>query len=221
MIRPARLAAAATFVDPVSLRTFARQLRERFAPDVPPRTMTADDYLRHDPQLPRAVAEHYAAEANRHADPTSRLPAELRGVTSVEAIRRQIEGLAVDGRISNRALEVRSKAGYADSYQYVAIGVVDDGDRIAHILYRADVDPAQPWSGDIAKRLASQPAEEQVLARQLWAYGSPSVATIRRQTDGTWRFVVEHDFLRVGSIYIGGVRVQENESDAEGESPPA
>lgn len=229
-------AAAATLVDPVSLRTFARQFRERFAPDVPPTAMTADDYLRADPQLPRAVAEHYAAEARRYADPTSRLPRELPGVASVEALRaltpeevfgkwlearsfrRQIEQLAAAGQISQRALELRTKAGYGGSYQYVAIGVVDDGDRIAHILYRQDVDPEQPWSGDGAKWLASRPADEQVLARELWAYGHPSVATVRRQTDGPWRFLVEHDFLGVGSMHIAGVSARDKESESEGES---
>ena len=230
-------AAAAALVDPVSLRTFARQIREWLAPDVPPTAMTADDYLRHDPQLPRAVAEHYAAEARRHAEPTSRMPAQLRGVTSIEALRaltpeevlskwldarsfrRQIEQLAAAGRISQQALEVHNKAGYAAWYRYVAIGVVGDGDRIAHILYRENVDPEQPWSGDSAKWLASRPADEQVLARELWAYGHPSVATVRRQTDGTWRFLVEHDFLRVGSIHIGGVSVRDKDLDSESESP--
>ena len=229
---------AAAFVDPVSLRLFARQIRERLAPEMPQSTLSADDYMRHDPQLPRAVAEHYAAEARRLADLASQIPRELRGIESVQALRaltpedlfskwldarsfrRQIEQLAADGRISQRAFEARNQAGYADSYQYVPIGMVADGARIAHVLYRTDVDPEQAWSGDHAKWMASQPEDEQLLARELWAHGHPRVATVRRQADGTWRFVMEqHDFLGVGHTHIGAVSVRENESGSESEPP--
>jgi len=67
---------AAALVHPVCLRRFARQLLEQLAPAVPPRPMTADDYVRFDPQLPREAAEHFAAQARRQADPASRLQEE-------------------------------------------------------------------------------------------------------------------------------------------------
>jgi hypothetical protein len=228
-------AAAAALIDPVSLRTFARQLLERLAPAVPHRTVTADEYMRSDPQLPREIAEYYAAEARRHADSASRLQQELPEVGSAEALRaltpdevfrhwldgrsmrRQIERLAADGRISRRAADRRTMAGFT-SYHYVPLGVVADGDRIAHILYRHDVDPDQPWSGDLANWLASQPADEQVLARELWACGHPSTAMVRRQGDGTWRFVVDHDFLNVGSTHITGVRLQDEDAESASDS---
>jgi hypothetical protein len=227
-------AAAAALVDPASLRGLVRQLRERLAPVVPSRTITAEEYMESDPGLPRVVAEHYAAEALRHADPTLRLQLELPGVTSVDELRalspeevlrhwldgrsarRQIERLAADGRISPRAATMHESAGFS-MYNYVAIGFLTDGDRLAHVLYRHDVNPELPWSGDMANWLANLPSDEQTLARDMWVSGHPSVAIVRRQPDGTWRLVVEYDFLNMGSLHIGGVRVQdEPDSDATG-----
>ncbi|HTE45250.1 MAG TPA: hypothetical protein VK636_08425 [Gemmatimonadaceae bacterium] len=230
-------AAAAALVDPVSVRVFARQLLERLAPGVPQRTVTADEYLLSDPQLPRAVAEHYAAEAVRHADPTLRLPLEFPDVTSVEglraltpveilarwldgrSLRRQTERLAAHGRISLRALEVLTLAGFAGSYQYVALGMVADGDAIAHVLYHTHVAKDQPWSGDAANWLASLPPDEQVLAREMWTRGHPTVATVRRQIDGTWRLLIEHDFLGIGGMHISGIRMKDEETPTETDAP--
>jgi len=110
-------AAASALVDPVSLRMFVKDLRERLAPAVPQATLTAEDYLRMNSRMPRAVAEHYAEEARRQADPALRLQHELPGVESAEALRtmtpeevfirwlygrsarRQLERLAAEGRI--------------------------------------------------------------------------------------------------------------------------
>jgi hypothetical protein len=226
---------AAALVDPVSLRRFARQVLERLAPAVPPRPMTADDYMRFDPQLPREVAEHWAAQARRDADPTSRLQRELPGVGSLEALRtlapeevfrhwldgrsaRRQVALAADGRISQRAAHLSTLAGFA-RYRYVPLGVVPDGDQMAHILYRHDADPQQPWSGDAANWLASQPADEQLLARELSARGHPYVALVRRQVDGTWRFVVEHDFLNMANTVIGGIRLEDEDPRSQPGTP--
>jgi hypothetical protein len=118
---------AAALVDPVSLRDFVNNVRERLAPDRGPRAVTAEEYLASDPQLPRAVAEHYAAQSRRQTDPQWQLPRELPGVESVDALRalaadevfarwlegrsgrRQIERLAADGRIS-QAIAARQSA---------------------------------------------------------------------------------------------------------------
>lgn len=189
--------AAAALVDPVSLRVFAQNLRERLAPEVPQGSVTAEEYMRADPQLPRAVAVHYAAQSRRDADPTWRLQHELPGVGSPDALRtmapeevfarwleggsarRQMRRLAAEGRISQHGAETLDVA-----MRYVAVGVVPDGPQLAHVLYRHDIDPEQPWSGDLANWLARMPADEQVLARELSARGNPSVAIVRRQ--GRW-----------------------------------
>jgi hypothetical protein len=188
--------------------------------------------MRGNPALPRAVAEYYEAEARRHADPATRLEQELPGVQSLlelhtlaadelfrhwlagRSARRQVERLAVDGHISHRTAEIRASRDFR-MYRYVVIGVLPDGDELAHVLYRHDVDSEKPLSGGAASWLANLPDDEQLLARQLWASGHPSVALFRRQPDGSWRLIVEHDFLQIGSIQITGVIVDDKPKDGE------
>jgi hypothetical protein len=222
--------AAAALCDPVSLRAFHRQLVEQLAPDAPPSLLTVEEYLRHVPDTPREVAEHYVAEHRRSADPASRLARELPGVPSPDALRalapeaafaawlegrsfrKQIERLAAEGRISRRAAESRAILPYG-GYRYVPLGAVPDGERIAYVLFRNAFDPADAWSGDAAGWLAGRPDDEQALARELWGRGPPHVATCRRQPDDTWRLVADHDFLHVASVVITGVREEDAAPD--------
>ena len=217
--------AAADVVDPISLRVFANQLRAQIAPEGSPRTATADDYIAADPKLSRSLAEHYAEQARRHADPASRLERELPTVDSVESfralspeqilaawldgrsMRRQVERLAADGQISADVAALRASAGFA-MHRYVPIGALPDGPDIAHVLYRRDSDPSQPWSDEAGEWLANRPEDEQKLARDLWVYGHPSVATMRRQPDETWRLVLEHDFLNVSKVHLTGIGIK-------------
>ena len=103
-----------------------------------------------------------------------------------------------EGRISRRAAEAHASLPYA-GYHYVPLGAVADGERIAHVLFRNALDPD----------------DAQTLARELWGRAHPHVATCRRQPDGTWRLVADHDFLHVASVIISGVREEDATSDAD------
>jgi hypothetical protein len=54
--------AAAQLCDPISLVAFRRQLLEQFEPTAPRFELTVEEYLRHSPEMPRAVAEYHMAQ---------------------------------------------------------------------------------------------------------------------------------------------------------------
>jgi hypothetical protein len=224
-------AAAAALCDPVSLRAFHRQLLEQFAPRERQPPLTVDEYLRHAPEMPRAVAEYHVAQHERLADPGERLRRELPGIADAAALgaltpaqafaawldgrspRRQLARLAAEGRITPWAATLDA-GGLGQFFRYVPLGAVADGDRVVHVLFRDAFDPEEAWTGEAAEWLAGRPPDEQALARELWGRGHPRVATCRRQPDGTWRLLADHDFLRIAAVHIADVR-----SAAPGEDP--
>ena len=159
--------AAAALCDPVSLRAFHRQLLEQFAPREPHRPLTVEEYLRHAPEMPRAVAEYHVTQHQRLADPAERLRRELPGIADAGALdaltpeqafavwldgrspRRQVERLAAEGRIAQRTATLYA-GGLGEFFQYVPLGAIPDGDRVAHVLFRNAnaFDPEQEWSGE-------------------------------------------------------------------------
>ena len=207
---------AAQLCDPVSLRAFKRQLLERFTPDRPPRELTIEDLLRHTPDKPRQVAEYELAQHRRRADPRRRIEEELPGVPSVDdlqqldavevfarwldgrSVRRQVERQVADARIP-RAVDGAVLRQYHPAY--IALGVVLDGTRLAHVIYRHNfVSMADTPEG--AKWLAKRPPDEQELALEVRGHQHPNVVTCRRQSDETWRFIADHSFFNVGSIHV-------------------
>jgi hypothetical protein len=116
-------------------------------------------------------------------------------------------------KISQRA-QAHSEEVANAPYRYVAIGVVEDGTRIAHVLYRFDIDAAHLASGEAEAWLEKLPQEEQTLARELSGRSHPQVVTCRRQRDATWRLLANHDFLGVGSTVVG---IEENEEQQGGD----
>jgi hypothetical protein len=216
--------AAVALVDPVSVRAFHRQLIEQFTPSEPRPMPTVDDLLRHSPEMPRAVAEHQVAEMRRRRDPAELLAREFTKVRSVDELRAlapeealaqwlevrslggQIARMVAAGRAPAQALDA-FRAGLLPRYNYVALGVVLDGDDFADIVYRNDANPTHEPKGEVADWLAQRPDDERQLARAMWTRGHPRIATARRQPDGTWRLLVEHDFLGVGKTHIAQIGV--------------
>jgi hypothetical protein len=128
----------------------------------------------------------------------------------------------LEGHVSPRVLELHKDQPYG-GYAYVAIGVVVDGERMAHVLYRNNIDPQQPSTGEPstgapAHRLVDRPADEQAFALDLQR-SHPYVATCRRQVDGTWRLVVERDFLQMSATRLIGAGVREAEIAPAPDSP--
>lgn len=60
---------AARLCDPASLTWFKEAQIQRLAPAAPRRELTAEDFMRDDPEMPREVAEYQLARFNRHRDP--------------------------------------------------------------------------------------------------------------------------------------------------------
>jgi hypothetical protein len=188
-------AGAAALCDPASLADFRHQLVGQFAPVPPGHEITAELYLRHEPGMPRAVAEYQAAQSRAHADPSRRLQRELAG----HAPRRQFERQAAEGRASPGAV-ARALTHLASSYDYVPLGAVADGEGLSHVVYRQDRGgpPAGPG-------LADRPDAEEALARDLAWRVPPQIATCRRQPDGGWALVATHHFLGVANSYFEAV----------------
>src|SRR5205823_5441787 len=206
---------AAQLSDAVSLRAFKRHLLEQSAPDKPRRELTIEDLMRDTPDKPRQVAEYELAQHRRRADPRRRLDEKLAGVASVDelqqldpveafarwlegrSIRRQVQRLAAEARIP-QGIDVAAPRPYPQSF--IRLGVVRDGARLAHVLYRHNFVVSE--SPEMATWLAKRPADEQELAREISGHLHPSVVTCRRQSDETWGLIADHRFFNVGSIHV-------------------
>jgi hypothetical protein len=77
----------------------------------------------------------------------------------------------------------------------VLLGVVPDGDRIAHVIFRAAFDPAKLPDPPMGFSDAGPSEDERQLIRDIAGRLVPQVVTCRRQDDGTWRMIVGHDFF--------------------------
>ncbi len=209
--------AAAALCDPVSLAAFKRQFLESLEPAAPPREITLEDYLRHNPEMPPEVAEYHLEQHRRHADPLQRLQEELPGITSVAALlelspvevfstwlwgrsaRHQVEQMLTEGRISRAsAQEVLEHMG--SGYRYVALGALPDGERLAHVLYRQELPASsEEEQEEEAAWRARLPEDEQELMRELSGRTHPRVLTCRRQPDESWRMLAGYDFFDLGA----------------------
>jgi len=226
----------AALCDPVSLAAFRRQLLEQFAPAEPPPEVTAELIMRHSPEMPREVAEYYASQRHKRADPAWRLQEELPGVATVEEAmaltpaelfarwlegrspRRQVERLAAEGHIPRDAMETLA-AEPIPLRTYLALGAVSDGDRIVHVVYRDEFRTDDVESGDAAQWIARRPPDEQELARETWGRAHVQTASCRRQADGTWRLLAGHDFLQVANTFVSGLVVADDDGDSERHDP--
>jgi len=112
---------------------------------------------------------------------------------------RRVEALIAHNGLSLEEAEtVRASKPY--HLDHVAIGVIADGDRIARVLYHGR---HLAWSAESDRWLAGYPDEERELMRELAVRGSPSVAACCRQADGSWRLLVDYEFLHWTNIAVG------------------
>lgn len=181
--------------------------------------LTVEEYLRHSPEMPRAVAEYHVAQHRLMADPLWRMQQELPGVEGVEQLkqlgpeevfarwldgrtpRRQIERMIAEGRIGAASAELTLEQ-VAPALHYEPIGVLADGDRVAHVLYRPLEQDPDDAGTEAAEWMARMPPDERELTRDLAGRQHPMVATCRRQPDGSWRLIAGYGFLMLGSITI-------------------
>jgi hypothetical protein len=214
--------AVARLADPVSLRTFQRQLLQQFAPAVPQVPPTAEDLMQSSPDMPRAVAEYRVSrrrELVEHEDPAQRLPRELPGIASLEVLRSldsaEVFAAWLDGRSLRRQVQrIRDAGGAtpamlaaADQLQvqtdrWVGLGVVHDGAHVAYVAYRSHLDHTATDSDRFAEHLATLPDDEQQLLRETHTGEEPRMIRCRRQADGSWLLLAEEPFLSQMPLFV-------------------
>lgn len=221
---------AAALCDPASLASFRRAMLQQIAPGPSWQAVTVDGLLRHAPDMPREAAEYQVAQAARYADPSYQLRSQFPGVASVEALHalspvalfaRWLHGRSWRGQLARHVAEhpghetaVRALEGEPPpQLLFRVIGALPDGDRVVHVLYT--IGAPGPDEG-VAAWLAELPDDDaRALARDLNGRQHPHVALCRRQADGTWALVADHDFVGLGSIGFA-IDVAEEEGDASG-----
>jgi hypothetical protein len=131
----------------------------------------------------------------------------LRGLSPRTQTEKQLEAGTVSRRTAERAL-----AGSFAWYGYRAIGVVMDGERIAHVLYQGDLAPESYTMLEDALVKAGVPEDERELKRDLMRHENPGLFTCRRGPDGKWRLLAWHGPFGMGS---GLFSIGAEESDSQ------
>jgi hypothetical protein len=212
--------ALARCCDPVSLARFRRDQLQMLEPTRPVNEVTVEQLLRHDPEMPREVAEYQVANIRRHRESWSRLEQEFPGVSSLDAMRSmdpaEVFATWLRGRSPAHQARIalrdrQTPAGFHEDIlaatgfaaPIVTLGVVHDGERVAHVLFRREY-PMPHVSEDEEHDacMAALSHEERELARELAGREFPHVATCRRQPDGEWRLIAGFDFLQMGRFVV-------------------
>lgn len=208
--------------DPVSLRAFKRETLDHYAYDVDDLHVEAEDLLDTEPEMPREAAEYQAARMNEVTSKAHRLKREFLVVESVDELREMDESrmfvlwLQACSPYRRAALEAETEEPWESdaawdppvddgkkgtrAFRYSVIGCIADGGEIAHVLYRSDYTVEKIFPEEYAALMSGKPADEQELARQLHHRSHPRFATCRKQTDGTWRLVVDRNLMLVSSL---------------------
>ena len=152
--------AAAKLCDPVSLRAFQRNIIARLVNPPTYREWTVDDMLRHQPEMPREVAEYNMAQQRKHSTERSTVADELPGIdtpavlvaASADAVfaahlaavspramyRRAHAAALAHGRAAGQTQlpVLPDVADLPHHITLIALGFVDDGSPIGRIVYR-------------------------------------------------------------------------------------
>ena len=207
----------ADLCDPLTLQEFKRstlaQLDSPFG-----HFWTVEDFLRHSPDMPREVAEYQLTQIHRQAHPDTRFArdfpslsdvAQLRSLEPREvfaswlegrSIRRQVELMVREGRISNTAISAHSEMMAAMKHRLIPIGALPDGDDLMHIVYSfGPVDSADEPAENSAPSDASP--EELKLGR-IMSRAYPLVTSCIRQPRGHWSLIADYNFLSMGSVSV-------------------
>lgn len=198
---------AVAFLDEASLQEFHRS-QTKFIPErvAPPRTLTADDLMRHEPEMPRDVAEYTVRQHRRHQEDHIMHPEhEFAGITSWA----EIATLAPDDLASRwleahdpanemrRQLARKGRPSLADDFlppqrQLLPLGHVREGDNLAHVVCRERY--AQPG---FAASGAESPGSESDPAP-----GWLQIVPVRRDERGDWYVLFDYVLLTGRSVAL-------------------
>lgn len=184
----------AEVTDPDEVEGWYRPFVERDEPALRP--LTAEQIKRHQPDMPDAVAEYQAARFNRQqeqnwgslhgqfAGVATRI--ELAALSPVEALARHLQAQDPDWNFKERLKTLdRQWVPYARpgtfSTERKAVGVVYEGDGVAHVVYRS--------------RRKVEEADD-------LPEGTMHVATLRKKPDG-WKLRMRGElFMHGGNMVI-------------------
>src|SRR5688572_14525990 len=161
-------------------------------------------------------------EADKASDPVMRLREELPTISSIEELellpprqlyavwleshspRTQVNKLVVSGQVSRTRAETVLPS-IVTNWNYTVIGVVMDGDRVAHVLYRGNPSPTGLRQDEADLLRAGAPAAELETLRDIFGKANPALVTCRRNSDGFWRLLASHHPFGIGTgmIWIG------------------
>jgi hypothetical protein len=111
--------------------------------------------------------------------------------------RNRIETEVEAGRMS-RGRADRFLAQLGGEFSYMPLGVVPDGERVAHIVYRSEPAP-EAWPILDAELEKSQlPPDEREFRRDLFYREHPGFLTCHRTSHGPWRVLASRNFFGVG-----------------------
>ncbi|MDB4874206.1 MAG: hypothetical protein JWM41_652 [Gemmatimonadetes bacterium] len=208
----------ARLCDPASLTFFKRNLIESLSPPAEQsHKLTATELMKAVPSMPRAVAEYQVTRFRESLDPKQRLRDQVPSVKSLAAleamtpaavfaawlegksIRRQVDR-NVELRRMTRATANEVVAQGEKQFNFKGLGYVDDGDRIAHIVYRRDDSIRGPFLGADEPSLAGRSDAEIQFVGDGWGREAPLTVMARRQFDDSWLLVASLDFLLVDQI---------------------
>jgi hypothetical protein len=208
----------ARLCDAASLGLFKRYLIDSLSPrPEPSHKITATELMKAVPSMPRAVAEYQVTRFRESLDPKERLRDQVPSVKSLTAlegmtpaavfaawlegksIRRQVDR-NVELRRMTRATANDVVAQGLKQFNFTGLGYVEDGDRIAHIVYRRDDSLRGPFLGADDPLFAGRTPPEIAFIGDSWGRESPNTVMARKQFDDSWLLVASSDFLLVDQI---------------------
>ncbi len=219
--------ALARSCDPASLTLFQRQElenleRRRLEPD-----WTVEDILRNNPEMPREVAEYQFRQSLRQREMDRDLGSSFPGVSTLEELRAMEPTAFFATWLRGRSPEHQARLAVADAsipeemrqsvlasagfrHRLVPLGVVYDGERLAHVVYLREY-PPPPGSEEVGDKEHESytawreelSAKERALRDDLAGREWMLVVSCRKQPDGSWRFLAGYDFLHMGHYMVG------------------
>jgi hypothetical protein len=210
--------AVARLCDPVSLASFKRYLIDNLTPPKEQsHKITATELMKAVPSMPRAVAEYQVTRFRESLDPKQRLRDQVPSVKSLAALEAMtpvavfaawLEGKSVRRQVNRNVEQRRMTRATANEvvaqgekpFDFKGLGYVDDGDRIAHIIYRRDESARGPFRGADEPVFAGRSPDEIKFAGDAWGRESPFTVMARKQSDDSWLLVASPDFLLVDQV---------------------
>jgi hypothetical protein len=219
---------AASYCDQDSLIAFKADAQRRYDPNesYQARMVTAEEYLRSNPAMPREVAEYFVAQRGSRPSLSAQLRGEFPGFATYQqlagapgqevfaawlrgrSLRHEIEKVIGRGVIQPEHIDA-ALADAGSEYRYRLIGWLPEGDRLAHILFRED----EVETSQIGDPYVDIQAEGQYRF-DLDIVSAPLIATCRSQADGTWRLMASYAFLKRSASGWFGIEA-ENDGQAD------